>query len=376
MLLVTGATGYLGSHAVVALHDQGVPVVGIDNYSRSRPAVIDAMAERLGERPRIEELDIRNTDGLRDLFEREPIDAVIHFAGFKSVAESVTDPLSYIANNVAGSVSLCEAMETAGVRQLVFSSSCTVYGEPVAVPVDESAAIRPVSPYGSTKAAVESLLTALCVDTRWSVVALRYFNPVGADSTGLIGEDPSTAPTTLMPNLMAVAAGNRDRLRIFGDDHPTRDGTCIRDFIHVNDLVDAHLATLAFMTQMRGFEAFNIGTGVGTSVLEMVRACEEAVGREIPVELVDRRAGDASEVFACPDRARELLGWSARRTVAEMARDHWRFHSQHAHGYVDLPLASNGCGSGHSTIIRPASRVVAGPRTHVPSLPRETAAGL
>jgi UDP-glucose 4-epimerase len=341
MLLVTGAAGYLGSHAVVALHDLGLPVVGIDNYSRSRPAVIDAMAERIGERPRIEQLDLRDTGGLRDLFESEPIDAVIHFAGFKSVAESVADPVSYIANNVGGSVSLCEAMEAAGVRKLVFSSSCTVYGEPAVVPVDESATIRPVSPYGSTKAVIESLLAALCVDARWSVVALRYFNPVGADPSGLIGEDPSMAPTTLVPNIMAVAAGNQDRLQVFGDDHPTRDGSCVRDFIHVSDVIDAHLAALTFMSEMRGFEAFNIGTGVGTSVLEMVQACEEAVGRDIPVEFAVRRDGDASEVFACPDRAREVLGWSAHRTVSEMARDHWRFHSQHSHGYVGEPAVYN-----------------------------------
>jgi UDP-glucose 4-epimerase len=337
MILVTGAGGYLGSHAMAALHDAGKHAIGVDNFSSSSPAVVDALERRIGERPRIVRLDLRDTGGLRELFALEPIEAVIHFAGFKSVPDSVADPLGYFRNNLGSTMSLLEVMRDAGVRRLIFSSSCAVYGDPDLLPVDETAQIRPVSPYGETKAAIERLLSGLAeAETDWSILALRYFNPIGADATGLIGEDPSTAPSTLVPNILAVAAGEQDRLRVFGDDHPTPDGSCLRDFLHVSDLVYGHIVAVDRLSSVHGFDAMNLGSGVGTSVFEMVAACRAATGSEIPIEVVDRRPGDASLAYARADRAREVLGWSSRRSVQEMIADHWRFHRAYPRGYRGL----------------------------------------
>jgi UDP-glucose 4-epimerase len=265
------------------------------------------------------------------------VKAVLHFAGFKSVEASVTDPLGYYDNNVGSTISLLQAMRGAGVRQLIFSSSCTVYGDADDVPIDESAPLRPVSPYGETKAAIETLLIRLVeAEPEWSITALRYFNPIGADASGLIGEDPSMAPTTLLPNILAVAVGDKRRLRVFGGDHPTPDGSCQRDFVHVTDLIDGHIAALDRLSFGAGFDAINLGRGRPTSVFEMVAACRVATGSEIPIEVVDRRPGDASVTYATVDRARDELGWNPRRSVEQMVTDHWRFHRVHRRGYRGL----------------------------------------
>ena len=333
-ILVTGAAGYLGSHAVAGLARAGHRVVGVDNYMTSSPAVVDALEQVLDDRPTIHRTDVADERALRTVFESEPIDAVIHFAGLKSVGDSVVDPLLYYRVNLHAATTLLSVMREHGVRHIIFSSSCTVYGNPTTVPVDETAPIAPISPYGRTKATIEDLLRDLArSEPGWSALALRYFNPVGADETGLIGEDPSARPTTLLPNVMAAATGDRPVVRVFGDDHPTPDGTCIRDFIHVSDLIDAHIAALGSLARVSGFEAINVGTGRGVSVLEMIEACSSAVGAPIPYEVVGRRFGDASEVYARADRANELLGWRPTRELQDMATDHWRWHRAHPHGY-------------------------------------------
>ena len=333
-VLVTGAAGYLGSHAVVGLARAGYRAVGVDNYLTSNPAVVDALEDVLGHRPTMHEADVADEQTLRTVFASEPIDAVIHFAGLKSVGDSVLDPLRYYRVNLQSATTLLSVMREHDVRRIIFSSSCTVYGNPATVPVDETAPIAPISPYGETKATIEDLLRDLAdAEPGWSALALRYFNPVGADATGLIGEDPAAGPTTLLPNVMAAAAGERPVVRVFGDDHPTPDGTCIRDFIHVSDLIDAHIAAVRSLERVSGFDAMNVGTGQGISVLEMIEACSAAVGEAIPYEIVGRRSGDASEVYAKAGRAAEFLGWQPTRTLADMASDHWRWHRDHPHGY-------------------------------------------
>lgn len=334
VILVTGAAGYLGSHAVAGLARTGHRVVGVDNYVTSDPRVVDALEGLLGHRPVMHEADVADEQAMRAIFAAEPIRAVVHFAGLKSVGDSVVDPLLYYRVNLGSAATLLSVMREHRVRRIIFSSSCTVYGNPTAVPVDETAPIAPISPYGETKATIEDLLRDLArSEPGWSALALRYFNPVGADSTGIIGEDPSAEPTTLLPNVMAAATGERSVVQVFGGDHPTPDGTCIRDFIHVSDLIDAHIAALRALERVSGFEAVNVGTGQGVSVLEMIDACSAAVGAPIPYEVVGRRSGDASEVYAKADRANEFLGWRPTRTLSDMAVDHWRWHRAHPRGY-------------------------------------------
>ena len=333
-ILVTGAAGYLGSHAVAGLTRAGYRVVGVDNYLTSNPRVADALEELLGDRPVIHDVDVADESALRAVFSAERIGAVLHFAGLKSVGDSMADPLLYYRVNLQSATTLLMLMRDHGVRQIIFSSSCTVYGNPPTVPVDETAPIAPISPYGETKATIEALLQDLArSEPGWSALALRYFNPVGADPSGLIGEDPAAKPTTLLPNVMAAATGDRPVVRVFGDDHPTPDGTCIRDFIHVSDLIDAHIAALRCLPRVSGFEAMNVGTGHGISVLEMIEACSAAAGSAIPFEMAERRPGDASVVYARAGRANDFLGWHPKRTLSDMACDHWRWHQSHPHGY-------------------------------------------
>ena len=332
-VLVTGAAGYLGSHAMAALLREGRSVVGVDDYRTSRRGVVDALEELCGVRPDMIESDLTDERATAQLFTDHQIDAVIHFAGLKSVGESMGDPHLYYRNNVGATMSLLSAMDSHGVRDLVFSSSCTVYGDPLRVPIVETDLVSPVSPYGATKAAIEALLMGLCAaDDRWRVLSLRYFNPIGADPSGLIGEDPSVAPTTLMPHIMRALLDD-EPLRVFGDDYPTSDGTCVRDYIHVCDLIDGHLAALAVLSTVDGFEALNLGTGQGVSVLELVRACSEAAGSDVPYRIVDRRPGDASVVFADPSHAQERLGWKSTRTLSEACADHLRWQSAHPSGH-------------------------------------------
>ena len=336
-VLVTGGAGYIGSHTCVELMQAGHEVLVLDNLCNSHPAVLERIARIAGKAPEFARVDVRDTDALVEVLRRKRFDAVIHFAGLKAVGESIEKPIEYYDNNVQGSISLCRAMAQAGVGTLVFSSSATVYGNAASMPVREDAPLGPTNPYGQTKWMVERILGDLAASGpgAWRVALLRYFNPVGAHPSGLIGEDPQGIPNNLMPNIAQVAAGVRDKVRVFGSDYPTRDGTGIRDFIHVVDLARGHLAALAALRRDgRGFTV-NLGTGRGVSVLEAVRAFERASGRTIPMEKIARRAGDVAESYADPSLAGTLLGWKAEYGLDEMCRDTWRWQSQNPYGYRD-----------------------------------------
>jgi UDP-glucose 4-epimerase len=333
-VLVTGAAGYLGSHAMAALLRSGRMAVGVDSYRNSSPLVSEALERLCGQRPHIVRADLRDIDACSRIFDEHDIDAVMHFAGLKSVSESVADPILYYGHNLGSTTSLLAAMQANDVTRLVFSSSCTVYGNPPRVPVDESMPSRPISPYGVSKSMIERMLEDLCAaDPRWQVLSLRYFNPIGADPSGLIGEDPSVAPTTVMPRLVRAAIGGGTPLDVYGDDYPTPDGTCIRDYIHVCDLIDGHLAALDALSEEAGFQALNLGTGRGISVLELIRTCSQVTGRDIPYRVVGRRLGDAAVVYADPRRAQEVLGWRANRTLTDACADHHRWQAAHPDGY-------------------------------------------
>jgi UDP-glucose 4-epimerase len=336
--LVTGGAGYIGSHTCVVLLEAGWDVVVVDNLDNSSEVALDRVRGLVpsGGTLTFHEVDILDGAGLDRAFTADgPIDAVVHFAGLKAVGESVEHPLRYYSNNVAGTVSLLQAMERAGVRDLVFSSSCTVYGDPSEVPVTEAASIGAASPYGRTKQYIEQMLFDLADSSpgAWRMALLRYFNPVGAHPSGVIGEDPKGIPNNLMPYAMQVAVGRRSHLTVFGGDYPTPDGTGVRDYIHVMDLADGHLAALERMSSLSGAVPINLGTGVGYSVLDVVRAASAAVGRDIPYEIGPRRAGDIAAVWGDPSLASSLLGWRARRSLDDMCADHWRWQSSNPSGY-------------------------------------------
>ena len=344
-VLVTGGAGYIGSHTCVQLLDAGARVVVVDNLDNASPVAIDRVRELTGlaaddERLVFHELDLRDGAALEDLLSTQSVDSVIHFAGRKAVGESVEQPLAYYDHNLLGTTNLVKAMAAAGVRDLVFSSSCTVYGEPEEVPITEAAPVGAINPYGRTKLFIEEMLRdvaaagALEGHDPWRIVLLRYFNPVGAHASGRIGEDPAGIPNNLMPFIMQVAVGRHDRLRVFGDDYDTSDGTCIRDYIHVVDLADAHLAALRALPRVEGCRAVNVGTGTGSSVLEVLAAAERAVGHEIPHEVVGRRPGDAPCVYADTALATELLGWAPTRTLDDMCADHWRWQRENPQGFA------------------------------------------
>ncbi len=311
-VLVTGGAGYVGSHTCVELLQTGHEVVIFDNFCNSHFAVIERIGRIAGKTPEVEKADVRDTDALRDVFNRRRFDAVIHFAGLKAVGESVEKPIEYYDNNVQGALSLCRAMAEAGPGMLVFSSSATVYGNASSVPIREDAPLGPTNPYGQSKWMVERILgdVAASGPARWRIALLRYFNPVGAHPSGV-----------------------RDRLRVFGSDYPTRDGTGIRDFIHVVDLARGHIAALETLQRERRGITVNLGTGRGISVLEAVRAFERASGRAVPIERVGRRAGDVAESYADPSLAERTLGWKAVYTLDDMCRDTWRWQSMNPHGY-------------------------------------------
>jgi UDP-glucose 4-epimerase len=335
--LLTGGAGYIGSHTAVALLEAGWSVVIVDNLANSSPVAVERVAELAPGDLTFHQVDILDTDALTKVFAERDVDAVIHFAGCKAVGESVEDPLKYHENNVAGTVSLLRAMQVAGVHDLVFSSSCTVYGDPSEIPVTESARLGPTTnPYGRSKLYIEEMLRDLPVAEpgAWRIVNLRYFNPVGAHPSGRIGEDPDGIPNNLMPYVMQVAVGRLDKVRVFGGDYDTADGTGVRDYIHVVDLADGHLAALERLPTIDGCIAVNLGTGQGYSVLDVVKAASKAVGRELPYEIVDRRAGDIAAVWSNPTYAREVLGWEATRGIEEMVADHWRWQSQNPNGYA------------------------------------------
>ncbi len=325
-ILVTGGAGYIGSHTCVVLIEAGVTPVILDNLSNADAGVVERISEITGVTPRLVEGDIRDAKLLDALFAAEGISAVIHFAGLKAVGESVMQPLTYFDNNVHGSLCLLAAMRRAGVRRLVFSSSATVYGDPARVPVSEDAPCSATNPYGRSKLMIEEILADLArAEPDWAIARLRYFNPVGAHESGRIGEDPRGVPANLVPFIAQVAAGQRPRLSVFGADYPTADGTGVRDYIHVMDLAEGHLAALRHLGSEGGLLTLNLGTGRGVSVLEMVAAFERACGRPIPHEIAPRRPGDVAACFADPSLAQRLLGWRAWRSLEQMCLDTWRW---------------------------------------------------
>ena len=335
-ILVTGGAGYIGSHTWTVLAERGFEATIADNFCNSSPRVLERLEAISGRRPDLRRVDLRDRGAVDALFAGAGFDAVIHFAALKAVGESCERPLDYFDNNIAGTIHLLQAMQAHRVRHLVFSSSATVYGDPDAVPVREDAPLRVTNPYGRTKLVMEQLIGDLCAsDPGFRAVNLRYFNPVGAHPSGLIGEAPGGVPNNLMPYVCQVAVGQRARLSVFGGDWPTVDGTGVRDYIHVMDLAHAHADALGFLARGGHSANINLGTGRGTSVLELVRAFERASGREVPFEVVARRPGDVAEVYADPSLAHELLGWRAGHDIDAMCRDAWRWQSGNPRGYGD-----------------------------------------
>ncbi|MBK0391962.1 UDP-glucose 4-epimerase GalE [Ramlibacter algicola] len=328
--LLTGGAGYIGSHTCIALLEAGWDVVLLDNLSNSTADVVERIATISGRRPTFVQGDVRDAELVHSVLEQHQCQAVIHFAGLKAVGESVAKPLLYFENNVAGTIALLGAMHRAGTRQLVFSSSATVYGSPQRLPIDESHPTSALNPYGRSKLHVEEILSDLCAsDPTWRVVCLRYFNPCGAHPSGLIGEDPKDIPNNLMPFVARVATGQLPLVQVFGGDYETPDGTGVRDYIHVQDLAAGHLNALDYCAKAEGWHAINLGTGRGFSVIEMIRAFEKASGQPIPYKIVDRRPGDAASCWADASKAQRELGWSARFGIDEMCADAWRWQ-QHA----------------------------------------------
>jgi UDP-glucose 4-epimerase len=333
-LLVTGATGYIGSHTCLCLLQAGWRVLAIDNLSNSSAKVLDRIKAITGQSLNFHRLDVRDHAGLLRLLQDEAISAVIHFAGLKAVGESMRSPLSYIDNNVVGTVSLLRVLHQLGIRKLVFSSSATVYGDPEEIPVTEAAPLSSTNPYGRSKLMVEQVLSDLIQsDPEWRIATLRYFNPAGAHESGLLGEDPSDTPNNLMPYIAQVAIGRRPCLSIFGDDWPTPDGTGVRDYLHVTDLALGHLAALERLFKHPDSFTVNLGTGNGVSVLQAVAAFEAASGRSIRTRRAPRRPGDVAICYAATDKARELLGWRATRDLHQMCSDHWQWQSKNPDGY-------------------------------------------
>jgi UDP-glucose 4-epimerase len=336
-VLLTGGTGYIGSHSCVAFAEAGYEVSLLDNLSNSSALVIDRLETILGFRPELHRVDIRDQSAVEEVLQQLQPDAVVHFAGLKAVGESVAMPLHYYDNNVAGTLSLMRAMAAASVYSLVFSSSATVYGDPARVPITEDFPRSATNPYGRSKLIIEDMLMDLVAsDPNWRIALLRYFNPVGAHVSGLIGEDPGGIPNNLMPFIAQVAVGRRERLSVFGGDYPTRDGTGVRDYIHVVDLAEGHVSALDALGNREegGPLTVNLGTGTGCSVLELLQAFEDASGREVPYAIVERRPGDVAECYADPSLARRQLGWQARRDVRAMCEDAWRWQSGNPNGFA------------------------------------------
>ena len=333
LILLTGATGYIGSHTWLALLAAGFDVVGVDNFSNSSRETLNRLHRLSGQTPDFVETDVCSAAAMDAVIRGRRVAAAVHFAAFKAVGESASQPLAYYANNVGGLLTLCQAMRANDCKTLVFSSSATVYGNPQQLPIREDAPLSTTNPYGASKLISENMLRDVeQADVAWAIALLRYFNPVGAHESGLIGEDPRGTPNNLMPYITQVAVGQRARLQVFGSDYDTPDGTGVRDYIHVLDLADGHVQALRYLLgQRRGITA-NLGTGVGYSVLEMVRAFEQASGRPVPFEIVARRPGDIGACYADPSRAREMLGWTAQRGLAAMCADSWRWQSQNPHG--------------------------------------------
>ncbi|HQC42366.1 MAG TPA: UDP-glucose 4-epimerase GalE [Verrucomicrobiota bacterium] len=328
-ILLTGGTGYIGSHTAVELLNEGYEIICVDNCYNSSPDVLDRIEKITSKKVHFYHDDILDAAALKRIFSENKVDAVIHFAGLKAVGESVSIPLQYYHNNISGSLVLCQAMKDANVKNIVFSSSATVYGLPKTLPIQENFPLSATNPYGQTKLMIEQILQDLYVsDPGWSISILRYFNPVGAHKSGLIGEAPKGIPNNLMPYVTQVATGKLPKLKIFGNDYPTPDGTGVRDYIHVSDLALGHSAALKRVLRQTGIDVYNLGTGKGSSVLELLHAFEKASGRKIPYEFVGRRSGDIATCYADPTKAKKELHWETTRDLNEMCEDAWRWQSQ------------------------------------------------
>lgn len=335
-ILLTGGLGYIGSHTCVVLIEGGYHISIIDNLSNSHRQVLDRIESISGVLPLFYEGDIRDRDLLDEIFSRQHFDAVIHFAGLKAVSESVEIPLDYYHNNVCGTVNLLLAMNDAKISTLVFSSSATVYGDPHSVPIREDFPCSATNPYGTSKLIIENILADLSQSQpEWSIACLRYFNPVGAHESGEIGEDPKGIPNNLMPFITQVASGRRNRLNVFGCDYPTPDGSGVRDYIHVMDLAEGHLAALRYIQNNAGLLTVNLGTGRGISVLQMIATFEQTTGQRVPFEIVGRRPGDIAECWADPTHARHVLGWTTKRSLEDMCADTWRWQHMNPLGFGD-----------------------------------------
>ena len=334
-ILVTGGAGYIGSHTVVELQNAGYEVVVLDNLSNSSEKSLQRVEQITGKPVNFYKADILDTAALEDIFSRESIDSVIHFAGLKAVGESVQKPWEYYHNNITGTLNLLQVMREHGVKNIIFSSSATVYGTPAQVPVtEETPKGECTNPYGWTKSMLEQILQDIQkADSEWNVILLRYFNPIGAHKSGLIGENPSGIPNNLMPYITQVAVGKREELGVFGNDYPTPDGTCIRDYVHVVDLAIGHVKALKRIEEKAGLCIYNLGTGKGSSVLDIVNSFIEATGVSIPYSIKDRRAGDIPENYANAEKAYRELGWKAQYGIKEMCEDSWRWQSQNPDGY-------------------------------------------
>ncbi len=333
-ILITGGAGYIGSHTCVELLNAGHEIVVVDDLSNSSAEALHRVERITGKSVPFYEADVRDKAALRKIFAENSIEAAVHFAGFKAVGESVRDPLKYYDNNLIATIRLLEVMAEFGVKRIVFSSSATVYGGEGEMPLTEASPYVATNPYGRTKIMIEEMLSDLCAsDKEWSAVLLRYFNPIGAHESGLIGEDPRDIPNNLMPYIAQVAVGRLEKLHVFGNDYPTRDGTGVRDYIHVVDLAVGHVKALEWALKNGGCEAVNLGTGRGTSVLELRAAFEKASGVEIPYVIDGRRPGDPAEYYAAVDKARSLLGWEAERDIEKMCADTWNWQKNNPNGY-------------------------------------------
>ena len=333
-ILVTGGAGYIGSHTTLLLLDAGYDVIVFDNFSNASPESMSRVEVLTGKKAIVIEGDIRNREDIEEVFINHKIDAVIHFAGLKAVGESVEQPLHYYENNVCGTVQLCEVMGEHNCKQIVFSSSATVYGDPHTTPIKEDFPLSATNPYGRSKLFVEEILRDLYIsDAEWKVILLRYFNPVGAHESGRIGEDPSGIPNNLMPFIAQTAVGKREKLNIFGNDYDTHDGTGVRDYIHVVDLAEGHLKALEKLPKIKDVLTVNLGTGQGYSVLDMVKAFEKASGKKVPYVFAPRRSGDIAKCYADPAYAKAVLGWEAKKGIDEMCEDTWRWQNQNPNGY-------------------------------------------
>ncbi|HAQ06868.1 MAG TPA: UDP-glucose 4-epimerase GalE [Bacillus bacterium] len=335
-ILVTGGAGYIGSHTCIELLNAGKEIIVVDNFSNSNPESLRRVKEIAGKEFSFYELDLLDRQALTKVFEENQIDAVIHFAGLKAVGESVSIPLHYYHNNLTGTLILCQVMQEFRVKNLVFSSSATVYGMPEKMPISEDFPLSTTNPYGSTKLMIEQILKDLHVaDSSWSIALLRYFNPIGAHESGRIGEDPNGIPNNLMPYITQVAVGKLKELQVFGNDYSTVDGTGVRDYIHVVDLAVGHLKALEKVMESNGVDAYNLGTGTGYSVLQLVSAFEKASGNKVPYQIAERRPGDVAVCYADPAKAKAELGWAAKKGIEDMCLDSWRWQEQNPKGYTE-----------------------------------------